>query len=140
MLVAASFDPLRKYDFTLGRETKTLLANGVMLARRGAPFLRVWLETYRNYQPNEWTANSNEMAHKIAAILPNLIHIEKDTLVFPNPAHVDLLYRKHYDWRTNYCIHLYMHENYKFPVGPDELTKFNGASGEIMRHIYNAKT
>ena len=36
-----SFDDLRRYDFTLGRETSYSLNNGVMVGRRGAPFAQV---------------------------------------------------------------------------------------------------
>ena len=138
VLVVASFDPLRKYDLTLGREMSTLLANCVIVARRQAPFLRVWLDTYRNYLPGEWTANSNEMAHNIAHILPSLIHIENTSLVFPNPTNADLLYLKHYDWSKNYCVHLYLRERYHKPKTPDDLGKFDNTVSEIMRFIYNA--
>ena len=137
----ASFDPLRNYDLTLGRETKNLLATGVILARPRAPFLRVWMDVYRNYQTDKWLANSNLMAHNIALILPGLIHIENSSLVFPNPPNADLLYLKHYDWSKNYCIHLYLREQYKIAQTPEELVKFRtNTVGEIMRFIYKAQT
>ena len=40
-MVLKSFDDLRRYDFTLGRETSFALNNGVMVGRRGAPFAQV---------------------------------------------------------------------------------------------------
>ena len=139
VLVVASFDPLRKYDVTMGREMSDLVTNSVILARRRAPFLKVWLEMYRNYHPDKWTANSNEMAHHIARILPTLIHVENTSIAFPNPFRADLLYLTHYDWSKNYCVHLYLRERYKMAKSPEELDKFStNTVGEIMRFIYNA--
>ena len=139
VLVVASFDPLRKYDLTVGRETSVLLTSGVIIARRRAPFLKVWLETYRNYHPDKWTANSNEMAHNIARILPSLIHVEKTSIAFPNPFNANLLYLKHYDWSKNYCVHLYLRERYRMAKSPEELNRFGkNTVSEIMRFIYYA--
>ena len=41
VMALKSFDDLRRYDFTLGRETSYALNGGVMIGRRGAPFAQV---------------------------------------------------------------------------------------------------
>lgn len=64
VIVLKSLNPLRNYDVTLGREMPSLLANGVIVARQGAPFLRIWLETYRNYDRRSWAAHSTHTPHR----------------------------------------------------------------------------
>ncbi len=138
VLVVASFDPLRNYDFTLDVEEMRALANGVIVSRRGAPFLRVWLESYRAYQPQVWVGNSVYVPYTIASILPHLIHIENKTMVHPTYKQLDLLYRTHYDWSNNYCIHLYEWRSHRLPKSHRELKYARGTAAEVMRYIYSA--
>ena len=58
VLVIRSFDPLRGYDLTLGRPVKIALPNGIIIARNGTLFLRIWLENYRHYNPKSCGAKS----------------------------------------------------------------------------------
>ena len=94
VLVLKSFQPLMEYKFTMGRPSNISLANGIMLSVTNNPFLCVWLESYRTFDPNGWGQNSVEMAHKLSKILPELIHIEEDkkamTLTDLELAGVDL--------------------------------------------------
>ena len=55
---------------------KNLLANGIMLARRHAPFIRIWIEAYRSYNGRSWTGNSLEKASHIESVVPHLVHLE----------------------------------------------------------------
>jgi hypothetical protein len=58
VLVLKSFDPLRNYSLTLGRESKDALANGIIIGRPGSLFLRLWITTYRTYNPKQWGEHS----------------------------------------------------------------------------------
>jgi len=52
VLVLRSFDPLRRLPLTLGCESvkpPLRLANGIIIGRPGAVFLRLWLEAYKTY-------------------------------------------------------------------------------------------
>jgi mannosyltransferase OCH1-like enzyme len=65
VLVLKSFDPLRNYSLTLGRETKKplhLISNGIIIGRPGSMFLRAWITTYRTFNPKEWAEHSTQMA------------------------------------------------------------------------------
>jgi len=58
VLVLRSFDPLRHMPLTLAREAEGAIANGIIICRRGVFFFRLWMETYRTYDPNNWSGNS----------------------------------------------------------------------------------
>jgi len=60
VLVLRSFDPLRRLPLTLGRQTikPPTIANGIIICRPGVVFLRLWLETYKTYNPRKWDYHS----------------------------------------------------------------------------------
>lgn len=51
VLLLKSLDPLRTYPLTLGRVdgSRTEIANGIILAKSGTDFLRLWALTYATY-------------------------------------------------------------------------------------------
>ena len=64
VLVLRSFDPLRRMPLTVGRESLepvAAVANGIIACRRGAVFMRLWLETYRTYNPRAWAYHSTKI-------------------------------------------------------------------------------
>ena len=48
MIILKSFDPLRVYELTMGRATSITLANGLMVSKPNASFLRIWHNNYKN--------------------------------------------------------------------------------------------
>ena len=72
-------------------------------------------------------------------LLPHLLHVEEKSIVRPNWAELPMLYQKHYDWRDNYCIHLYLSERYHLPTTIWELNKYDCTVGEVMRYVYHGK-
>ena len=133
VIVIRSFDPLRKYNVVLGQETKHSLANGIILAKRAAPFLRIWLETYHTFQAKEWSEHSCRMPMKLANIFPHLLHIEETTLIRPNVREADILFNGHYPWRKNYAIHVWKRHG-KVPVNETELVGLDSTLGQLMKH------
>ena len=134
VLVLKSFDDLRKYDVTLGRETNFSLANGIIMAKRGAAFLRIWLETYHSFREDEWGEHSCVMPNKLLSVVPHLVHVEETSLLRPNWKETDLLFSGHYPWRKNYAIHVWKRRG-KVPQNPTDLINLNSTLGEIMRHV-----
>jgi len=64
VLVFRSFDPLRRMPLTLARESIlpiVTISNGIIVCRRGAVFLRLWLETYRTFDPDVWSYHSTHI-------------------------------------------------------------------------------
>ena len=134
VLVLQSFHPLREYEVTLGRETSKALANGIILAKRAAAFLRIWLETYHTYSSKEWGAHSTAMPHKLLQLFPHLLHVEETSLIRPNIHEIDLLFQGHYPWRNNYAMHVWKRRG-PVPQNSAQLKGLNSTLGDIMRHV-----
>jgi len=61
VLVLRSFDPLRRLPLTLARESVqpiVTISNGVIICRPGVLFMRLWIETYKTYNPSIWAYHS----------------------------------------------------------------------------------
>jgi len=142
VIVLKSFDPLRKtYPLTLGRETVSSIANGIIISTPRQPFLCVWYHGYRNYDPHEpgaWSYYSVITAHKLAELFPNHVHVEDRSLVHPSwhEEEVSLLFEKHYDWSKNFAIHVWKRYG-RVPKDPRDIDNLNTTLGEIMRYVYN---
>ncbi|KAK2188916.1 hypothetical protein NP493_119g01005 [Ridgeia piscesae] len=138
VLIIRSFDPLRNYDLTLGRPVKIALSNGIIIARKGALFLRIWLENYRNYNPKSWGGNSVAKGSTLGKLFPHLVHVEEQSLLHPSWQESPLMFshRRHYNWTENYCIHIYFENHHKIPKIPEQLKSYDNTLGQVMRHIY----
>lgn len=67
VLVLRSFDALRRFALTLARESIlpiVTISNGVIICRPGVVFLRLWLETYKTYDPSVWSYHSTHVPAK----------------------------------------------------------------------------
>ena len=72
VLVLRSFDPLRRMPLTLAREHMKpflIISNGIIICRRGVVFMRLWLESYRTYDPDDWAYNSVRVPAKWACVM-----------------------------------------------------------------------
>ena len=138
VLMIKSFDPLRNYDLTLGRPVKIALSNGIILARKGALFLRIWLENYRKYNPKSWGGNSVVKGSTLEKLFPHLVHVEEQSLLHPSWQETHMMYSRirHYNWTENYCIHIYYENHFKIPKTPEQLKSYDNTLGKVMRHIY----
>ena len=85
---------------------KNLLANGIMLAQRHAPFIRIWIEAYRTYN-GKWTSNSLEKASHISEIVPHLIHVEHGLLAKPYHYYPYHYYPYFYSYSSSYYLPYY---------------------------------
>ena len=139
MLILKSFDPLREYNLVLARETQKTVANGIMIARKGALFLRLWLENYRNYKRGSWNVNSVLFSSLLQQIYPHLVHVEQERLLGPRYRRLKYMYgidKKFFDWSKSLSIHIYGEGKYRVPRTPEQLKGFNSTLGQVMRYIY----
>ena len=59
VLVVRSFDELLQYETTIGLEAPVRICDGVIVAAKGAAFLRLWLNAYVDDNiPEKWAYNS----------------------------------------------------------------------------------
>ena len=144
VIVVRSFDPLRlNYSVVLGRETGGGLNNGIIVGRRNAPFLRIWLEAYRSYQGERevWGYTPVILPHRLAEIFPHLVHVEERSIARPNwtPEEMERLYNgTTYNWTSNYCVHWWSHVSANWmqlaPRGLDDVGRINSTLGQVVRH------
>ncbi|KAK2164362.1 hypothetical protein LSH36_65g08037 [Paralvinella palmiformis] len=111
-----------------------------MIAAPHQPFMCVWYNGYRDYDPQmkgAWGYFSVRTANKLSKMFPDRIHIEERSLLHPSWAdgELPLLYQKHYDWSKNDAIHVWK-RLHPVPEGPKEIEKRNCTLGEIMRYVY----
>ena len=139
MLILKSFDPLREYNLVLARGTPKTIANGIIIARKGALFLRLWLENYRNYKPGIWLVNSVLFSNLLQQLYPHLVHVELDRLLGPRYLRLIYMYgieNKFFDWSKSFSIHIFGENQYRVPGTPEQLKGFNCTLGQVMRYIY----
>ena len=108
-----------------------------MIARKGALFLRLWLENYRNYKGNIWGRNSVQFSNLLQKLYPHLIHVELDRLLKYRTLKCMYGFQKDcFDWSKSLCIHIYGEKYYSLPGTPEQLKGFDSPIGQVMRYIY----
>lgn len=140
VLVLKSFDPLRNYSTVMGRETDDKLNNGIIVARRGATFLRLMQAAYRSYRGHNesWEYTPVVLPHRLAAIFPDLIHIERTSIARPNMDEAEMrrFFRGVYDWSNNYCVHVWTNNGrYRLPSQPPKTSLRNWTLCNIIYYI-----
>lgn len=76
------FEPLLKYEFVMGREENVGLCNAVILTNKDSTFLKLWYESYKNFDENKWNEHSVKLPLQIAKNNSKLIHIENEYSFF----------------------------------------------------------
>ena len=138
VIVVRSLDPLRKYDMTLGKEKPPKFIAGIIVARKNALFLNLWLESYRNnYRGNDWDYNCARVTYKLYKERPDLLHVEPYKLTTPDWLDRSNLWDKVIDWQGQglYVIHVMVHLNKKVYT-PENVKALNSTFGEVVRYIY----
>ena len=140
VLVVKSFDPLRKFELTLGAEpNRRWLHNGIIMSEPGSMFMCVWLGVWSHYVPSSWYPHkfSMDAPRTLSTILPEHIHIEETSFHSPGDKLKHLLYLEHYDWSRSYAIHVFhSHSPAPVPTKPEDIDHLDTALGEVMRYIY----
>ncbi len=86
------FTPLLKESTVLGIEPNAGLSNAVILAAKGAQFLKVWLDTYSSFDSKDWRSHSIRMPFRLSKRHQDLLRIEGgQAFCFPtydDPMHI----------------------------------------------------
>jgi hypothetical protein len=144
VIVLKSFDPLLKYNTTLGYETgagaANGLCNGIIISRPRAKFLEIWHYEYRSFKDGQWAVHSVLVPARLAKKYPSLIHTEAKSLHRPNWLETKWLYNNGslYDWSRNYAVHLW-YRFHNVDHNPEDIKMLNTTMGELFRYIYYGK-
>ena len=141
-----NLDAFRRFDATLGWPEGQYLGTQVLLFRPDAPFVKLWLESYKDYRPSLWYYNAGQLpTEAILQKCPGLVRREKELFGVQNLA--DELYRQNWaGWRDYYSIHLlarhrsYLAEDDVVESGVDEfnlenIKHYNRTFGFMARDV-----
>lgn len=132
-------DVFRGFEFTMGHENARNLGNSLMVARAGAPFLAVWYQSYRTYNPRQWGIHSTYVPLALARKYPQLIRVENGSFIRPDLGGIKAVYYGRYDWSSNYGIHLYtrfLRQSFTL----HEFRTMNSTLGDLARWILYGTT
>lgn len=138
VIVLRSMDPLRMYDTTLGKEKPPKFIAGIIVARKNAPFLKLWYESYKdNYRAIDWDYNCARVTYKLYEQRKDLLHVEPYKLTTPDWQDRKKLWDEVIDWQGMglYVVHVMLHLNWK-EYTPENIKDINSTFGEVVRLIY----
>jgi hypothetical protein len=143
-------DCFRKYEMALGRDENGYIGTQILLAHREARFLRLWLETYKEYHPDLWYYNAGQKpALEILWHKPELVHSVKKLFGVHDLSRQ--LYRQYTwkEWRDYYAIHLLIRHRhyldswwnyYWFPeLNETNIHGYSMAFGEMALDVYDPR-
>ncbi|XP_023716521.1 uncharacterized protein LOC111869318 [Cryptotermes secundus] len=143
--VVQNLSKFRKFEMAIGWDDNQCIGTQVLVANKDARFLRLWLESYREYYPDRWYYNAGcKPTEEVLYKRPELVHRVK--LLFGVHMLVHNLYKTLWkDWRKQYSVHLLMrHRSYldkehldKWPVFDENNIKdYPMTFGEMARDVY----
>ncbi|XP_070534068.1 uncharacterized protein [Ptychodera flava] len=142
IFVLAPLEPLRYYDYVVGRPAENILNNGVILAKKSSKFLKLYYESYKDYISDCWACTSVHNQHDQAMNHLDLLHIEPDSMIQPPYTEWEKLFLEKYDWRSeHFTIHVWFREFYEggyldFEFTRENIKNLNTTVGEMCRYIY----
>ncbi|XP_071102469.1 uncharacterized protein [Haliotis cracherodii] len=140
VLAVKSFQPLFRYDVTMGYETPDGLCNGIMVAKPWADFMKIWYKEYKTFNDKVWGYHSVQLPAKLAHKYPNLIHTEATSMNHPNPGESFALQygASPFDWQNkNYAVHTWIRTQLiAHKLNAWSIRTWDCAAGEMFRYIY----
>jgi hypothetical protein len=146
--IVRSLDVFRKYEMTVGITDFEYLGSQVLIAHKDARFLKLWLESYRIYHPEDWYMNAGEKPmREILAYKPELVHTVKT--LFGVRGLTTRLYRwdTWKNWRRYYSIHLvirlrkdvetWWHYLLWPTIDETNICQYDKPFGEMAREVYS---
>ncbi|KXS11658.1 glycosyltransferase family 32 protein [Gonapodya prolifera JEL478] len=127
-LVLRPFDPLLRHDFVMAQEGeggRVGLANAIMASKKGSPFVKRWLESYRTFNQTLWNYHSVVLPGKMAKSFPDDITILKHTRFFHpmwDDASLHTLFRGSgsgsWDFAENFAVHMWESRSFDKYIAP----------------------
>jgi hypothetical protein len=146
--IVRNLDVFRKYEMTIGITDSEYLGSQVIIAHKDARFLKLWLESYRIYHPEDWYMNAGEKPMKeILEHRPELVHTLKILLGVRGLTGRLYNWDSWKNWRKYYAIHLvirlrkYAVKWWHYMMWPtlDEtnICQYEKPFGEMARDVYS---
>lgn len=143
--VVQNFNKYRKYEFAIGWDENQCIGTQVLIAHKDARFLKLWLESYKQYYPDKWYYNAGcKPTEEILYKRPELVHRVK--LLFGVHMLAHELYKTYWkEWREQNSVHLLMrHRHYldkehldKWPeFDENNIKEYNMTFGVMAREVY----
>ncbi|KAJ9582764.1 hypothetical protein L9F63_022890, partial [Diploptera punctata] len=105
--IVKSLDPFRRYEMTIGVTNGEYLGTQVLIAHKDARFLKLWLESYRDYQAHSFYFNAGEKPMvEIIRRKPELVHSIRYSLGVEGLTRNLYVWDTWSNWRRYYSIHL----------------------------------
>jgi hypothetical protein len=143
--VVQNLNKFRKFEMVLGWDNFLCMGTQVLIANKNARFLRLWLDSYRDYYPDEWYYNAGcKPTEELLYKRPELVH--RVRLLFGVHKLVSKLYKVMWkEWRQQYTIHLLIRHRYyfddensqKWPFFDEiNIKDYPMTFGEMAREVY----
>jgi hypothetical protein len=145
--IVRSFDVFRKYEMTIGITDRNYMGTQVLIAHKDARLLKLWLESYRIYHPEDWYMNAGEKPmREIVAYKPEIVHSVKSLLGVHGMGDRLYLWDSWKTWRKYYSIHLMIrYRKYDIPwwrylmlptIDETNICEYKKPFGEMAREVY----
>lgn len=145
--VVQNLNKFRKFEMAIGWDDNDCIGTQVLIANKNSRFLKLWLESYREYYSDRWYYNAGcKPTEELLYKRPELVHRVK--LLFGVHMLVHNLYKTLWkDWRKQYSVHLLMrHRSYldkehldKWPTFDENNIKdYPMTFGEMARDVYGS--
>ncbi|XP_075526410.1 uncharacterized protein LOC142558138 [Dermacentor variabilis] len=137
VFVIQSLRRFLRYEATISFEPGDAMANMMMFFHKNSRFLRLYLETYRQFDDSRWYYNAGQLPTKaVLTTHPHLVH----RMQYGIEGGLDMLgvlYEPHaYPyWRNAFTIHLYTFHRGESPHDPLHAATFNETN---IRDLDNA--
>lgn len=146
--IVRSLDVFRKYEMTVGITDRDYLGTQVLIAHKDARFLKLWLESYKIYHPEDWYMNAGEKPmREILAYKPELVHTVKTLLGVHGLADKLYSWETWQNWRRYYSVHLvirfrkYNVSWWHYLMWPNidetNICQYDKPFGEMARDVYS---
>ncbi|XP_077867482.1 uncharacterized protein LOC144356690 [Saccoglossus kowalevskii] len=137
-----SIEPLRHFDFVMGKASHNALNNGIIISSKNSKFLKLFYESYLYFNSSCWSCNSAYASYELSQVYPHLIRIEDNSLAQPNHQQTDLIFYGHFRWwEGHFTIHTWIRVFLKrarvhIYFTPENIRILDSAFGEMCRFIY----
>ena len=126
VLCLRPFAPLLQSTVVMGEEYGVGLCNAVILASRGAAFVKCWIDCYRNFNAEDWNQHSVRVPARLAKSFPKEVRV-LDCRKFYWPMywkeHLDAFFLRPGSsfCSDSYCVHLWatLSQGYLREVTPE---------------------
>jgi nicotinamide mononucleotide adenylyltransferase len=142
--VVQNLNKFRKFEMAVGWDETACIGTQVLIANKNARFLRLWLESYRQYFPKQWYYNAGcKPTYEVLYKRTELVHRVK--LLFGVRDLTHQLYRTQWEgWRQQYTVHLLIrhrpdlnkeHQKWKY-FNESNIKDYPMTFGEMAREVY----